>query len=70
VIALTYLSMLKSNPDATPEMARKAKAVGVVESLAEQVANTTANGDGRPPTGRAASGRPRSKSASDSGRGT
>jgi hypothetical protein len=70
VIALTYVSMLRSNPDATPAMARRAKAVGVVGSLAEQVANTTSNGAGRPPTTRAPSGRQRSKNASASGRGT
>jgi hypothetical protein len=69
VVALTYVSMLKSNPDATLAMARKAKAVGVVESLAEQVANTTTNGAASPPTKRAASGHPRSKSASASGPG-
>jgi hypothetical protein len=70
VIALTYLSMLRSNPDATPTMARRAKAVGVVESLAEQVANTTSNGEASPPTKRAGNGHPRSKNASASGPGT
>ena len=70
VIALAYLSMLRTNPEATPADARRAKAVGVVGGLAEQVANTTSNGDAkRPPTGRARNGRPRSKTASASNRG-
>lgn len=67
VIALTYLSMRRSNPDATPELARQAKVIGVVGSLAEQVANT--NGAASPPTGRAPNGRRGSRSVSASGRG-
>lgn len=63
VLALVYISMLRSNPDATVEQARRAK-VSVLEALAEEVAN-----DVVPPTVRAASGRPASKNALASSRG-
>jgi hypothetical protein len=70
VIALVYISMLKSNPSATLEQARRAK-IGVLEALAEQVASDGGNGNGAgPPTGRVGSGRPRSKKHSASSRGT
>jgi hypothetical protein len=66
VIALVLISMRRTNPDATIADARRGK-ISVLTVLAEQIANS--NG-APPPTGRARSGRPRSKNASDSSRGT